>query len=1021
MNWTQQHRRTWFCFFITLFLPMLGFADDTMSFAPPVTDFSVIFLANIFGTVDGVLQGTGSQILGNMFAVFNAAVLALGGMIITYTLLVSTMNTAQDGEMMGKKWSSVWVPVRSAGGLALLMPKASGYCLLQIFVMWTIVQGVGAADKIWNAALNYLNRGGVIIQQKNPGTAIINAATNGIDPLVEGTQKILSGQVCMLGLQRIFEIQLQSAQQQFKKYGTGPCSTSATGLTHDLCTQGYLPSFIGTVNILAQQPQITPAVAPGVTPVAPTLSVDMPNFPTTGNVGNITAQLATFNGICGTIQWAESLITTADPSLSSADSDVLASSRTMAVQTLFNDLQPVAQAMIDNDPQLALTQIAPLNPAAPWAKTTYGYPVSSEASATGTATTCSLNTNCESWSGGLFTGAELAAAMSDYNNAMAPFLRIQANQAASQSDASATRFIAKSEAQGWITAGSYFFDLVRLNGSTAATPTITTDTDPTIAGSKFDIQHMTIPFINLSQTSPTANTNCTPNAPFNALCQLLNGNGVPISNLAALISGGAPGSPGALPSPKSYLTAATNSATAGPLAKVTDPQTSTTYGYLINTAILHIAGQPGNHAGKFANVMNFNFSNQSSSLPPANFGCGGVHILFFTLCIGEILGTVIYNGVISPLMSFFQNLLMGFIEQLIMGMLTIPLEGLAQIFHEGMDILQVPGINPIVALANMGTFYINFAGQLFFTLLNLFITTSITGIGMLLLPVMAIASPLLFAWLSVMVSIGMITAYYIPMLPYMIFTFGAIAWLMAVIEAMVAAPIVAVGITHPEGHEVFGKGEMAIMILMNVFLRPAMMIIGYIAGISLSYVGVWILNAGFDNAIGFMQGSASSGTGSGPTWGKLDSASSSKGSLNNIAAAATGIKNAASQTQAPIPSGISGSTATGGYTGWAGIFAYFMSIVVYTTMYLTIVEKAFSLITALPDKILRWIGGHPESYGQETAQWTEQGKSKIGDAGKETQAGQTQIQRQMQSGLTKAAKAAMTKGAGGQDGGASAK
>ncbi len=50
--------------------------------------------------------------------------------------------------------------IRSTLGLALLIPKASGYCLMQIFVMWVVVQGVGAADKIWEAALGYLNRGG---------------------------------------------------------------------------------------------------------------------------------------------------------------------------------------------------------------------------------------------------------------------------------------------------------------------------------------------------------------------------------------------------------------------------------------------------------------------------------------------------------------------------------------------------------------------------------------------------------------------------------------------------------------------------------------------------------------------------------------------------------------------------------------------------------------------------------------------------------------------------------------------
>ncbi|STX48479.1 DotA [Legionella hackeliae] len=105
-----------------LLVPALALASDGtitnsyFNFAPPPQDYSVIFLGNIFGVVDGVLHGTGSQIMGTMFGVFNSAVLALGGVIIMYTLLVSTMNTAHEGQMLGQKWSSIWVPMRSTLG-----------------------------------------------------------------------------------------------------------------------------------------------------------------------------------------------------------------------------------------------------------------------------------------------------------------------------------------------------------------------------------------------------------------------------------------------------------------------------------------------------------------------------------------------------------------------------------------------------------------------------------------------------------------------------------------------------------------------------------------------------------------------------------------------------------------------------------------------------------------------------------------------------------------------------------------
>ena len=70
----------------------------------------------------------------------------LGIIILLYTLVISTVNTAQEGELMGRKWSSIWIPMRSVMGTGLLVPTASGYSLIQILVLWIIVQGVGAAN-----------------------------------------------------------------------------------------------------------------------------------------------------------------------------------------------------------------------------------------------------------------------------------------------------------------------------------------------------------------------------------------------------------------------------------------------------------------------------------------------------------------------------------------------------------------------------------------------------------------------------------------------------------------------------------------------------------------------------------------------------------------------------------------------------------------------------------------------------------------------------------------------------------
>jgi defect in organelle trafficking protein DotA len=138
-------------------------------FDPPVTDLSVEYLGKIFGgSLGSINLGTNTvsnPFLGNLFQVFNGVILAVATFILSYVGTVSIINTAHQGDVMGKKWSSVWIPLRSASGLLLLAPvPGSGYSLLQVTVMWIILNGVGAADKIWSFAVDNLAQGITVSQ-----------------------------------------------------------------------------------------------------------------------------------------------------------------------------------------------------------------------------------------------------------------------------------------------------------------------------------------------------------------------------------------------------------------------------------------------------------------------------------------------------------------------------------------------------------------------------------------------------------------------------------------------------------------------------------------------------------------------------------------------------------------------------------------------------------------------------------------------------------------------------------------
>lgn len=930
----------------------MALADSSLSFTPPASDFSVVFLGNIFGIVDGVLHGTGSQIMGSMFGVFNAAVLALGGIVIMYTLLVSTMNTAQEGQMLGQKWSSIWIPVRSVMGLALLVPKASGYCLMQIFVMWVVVQGVGAADKIWGAALDYLNRGGVIVQAQIDPTKALTEAPGGSE-IATGAQAMLVGQVCMLGLQHLLENQLKAYQKQLSS-NSGPCYGTPSDQMQVFC-KSTVPDFVASVN---------PVRVQSAAPDQPVYSLSMPHIES--------GPYAVLNGICGVIQWnpfpKQSLDTvkTHISTLSESDLDTASLSRVIAIQQMYTDLTSIAQAIVGNFPGFADQTSATNTNYSPVAVQQFGVPHQANGSVCKDSTTpkCILwGSASDSTTAPLFNGTEFQSAIADYNAIMLPTLNL-VHQAETQSSANDSRkFIEDANTEGWIMAGSYFFDLINLN--------VQANKAGDLIDSKTGLDGSNNTLISelASAFGSGANSQCT--GTYSALCVWMNQNSGPVKTILGLLNGtGLDGVAAPIDPPS--------------LAKshnVIDKKgSSTIYGYTNNATILQLPGQPGMKPLQFASMMNISIDTTGLTLPEASFPCGNLKIMFWSTCFGAVLGDIFYNYMFRFVYNYLLGIFQTLINQVLMLFLIVPLQGMASIFREGLAIISTPGVNPIVALANMGTYYINFTINLWLMLIEMSIASSLLfPFGIFIFALMTMAMPLLFSWLGIMVSIGFTTAYYVPMLPYMIFTFGAIAWLMAVIEAMVAAPIVALGVTHPEGHDAFGKGEQAVMILMNVFLRPSMMIIGYIAAIALSYVSVWIINAGFDHAIGFVQGSSQFGT------------------------------SAAVSTQGA-------GLISGGYTGWAGVYAYFFSILMYTMLYLTVVTKAFTLIAVLPDKVLRWIGGQAETAGSDASQWGEETKGKVGEAGKETIAGQKAMDKKMVGGISDQLAQAKNSGGGSASG-----
>lgn len=102
--------------------------------------------------VDQNLNPLQENTLGIFFGIWSSSLMMLAGIIAAYTLIAGTMATAHDGEIVGKKWSSMWLPIRTAIGTSLILPVSGGYNISQVILLWLVLQGSDLGDNAWKAA-----------------------------------------------------------------------------------------------------------------------------------------------------------------------------------------------------------------------------------------------------------------------------------------------------------------------------------------------------------------------------------------------------------------------------------------------------------------------------------------------------------------------------------------------------------------------------------------------------------------------------------------------------------------------------------------------------------------------------------------------------------------------------------------------------------------------------------------------------------------------------------------------------
>ena len=145
----------------------LFFTDD---FGDPLTS---VFLNELFGPLFPSADGSGARqktVFSTIIGYFNVVTLFLGALLFSWNSVAAVLTTAYEGRLLGRRWSSLWVPIRVlfAIGLLIPLPNLGGYNMAQAGVAYVVRGATASASFIWTTAAGVILADGIPIASPQP-------------------------------------------------------------------------------------------------------------------------------------------------------------------------------------------------------------------------------------------------------------------------------------------------------------------------------------------------------------------------------------------------------------------------------------------------------------------------------------------------------------------------------------------------------------------------------------------------------------------------------------------------------------------------------------------------------------------------------------------------------------------------------------------------------------------------------------------------------------------------------------
>lgn len=121
----------------------------------------------LYDTADGGAQSTSFSVLIGMI---NLLVLSVGGIMLAYNITAGLLQSAHEGQILGRRWSSLWAPLRVLFAVALLIPAPGlgGYNVMQATVAWITRGSTLMASELWSYGSSAILTGEIPITGVTP-------------------------------------------------------------------------------------------------------------------------------------------------------------------------------------------------------------------------------------------------------------------------------------------------------------------------------------------------------------------------------------------------------------------------------------------------------------------------------------------------------------------------------------------------------------------------------------------------------------------------------------------------------------------------------------------------------------------------------------------------------------------------------------------------------------------------------------------------------------------------------------